>query len=105
VLEPLSAPLISRGIKGPHSVEGIGVGFVPPLLMKETYDAVRAIDEAAARLMAKKLAKEEGIFAGTSSGLNVAAAIEIARELGPGHNIITVACDTGLKYMAGGLFD
>ena len=105
VLEPLSAPLISRGIKGPHSVEGIGVGFVPPLLMKETYDAVRAIDEAAARLMAKKLAKEEGIFAGTSSGLNVAAAIEIARELGPGHNVVTVACDTGLKYMAGGLFD
>jgi len=105
VLEPLSAPLISQGIKGAHRVEGIGVGFVPPLLMKETYDAVRTVDEAAARLMAKKLAKEEGIFAGTSSGLNVAAAIEIARELGPGHNIVTVACDTGLKYMAGGLFD
>jgi cysteine synthase A len=55
--------------------------------------------------MAKRLAAEEGIFAGTSSGLNVVAAIQIAKELGAGCNVVTVACDSGMKYLAGGLFE
>jgi len=104
-LEPASAPLISKGIKGEHKVDGIGVGFFPPMLEKTVYDEVRIIKEEDARNMAKRLASEEGIFAGTSSGLNLAAAIEIAKELGPDHTVVTVACDSGMKYLAGGLFD
>ena len=104
-LEPASAPLLSAGVKGTHKIDGIGVGFVPPLLEKTAYDEIRTVDEAEARAMAKRLAAEEGIFAGTSSGLNVAAAIKIAKELGTGHNVVTVACDSGMKYLAGGLFD
>jgi cysteine synthase len=104
-LEPASAPLVSKGIKGTHKVEGIGIGFVPPLLNASMYDEVWAIEENEARAMVKLLAKEEGIFAGTSSGLNVVAAIQIARELGPGHNVVTVACDSGMKYLSSGLFD
>jgi cysteine synthase A len=105
VLEPASAPLLSQGVKGTHMVEGIGVGFVPPLLEKQNYDKVKAIEEAKAREMAKRLAVHEGIFAGTSTGLNVAAAIEIGQELGSNYTIVTVACDSGMKYLASGLFD
>ena len=105
VLEPASAPLISQGIKGSHKVDGIGVGFVPPMLYKANYDGVLAVDEVKARAMAKRLAAEEGIFAGTSSGLNVVAAIGIGKALGPGHTVVTVACDSGMKYLAGGLFN
>jgi cysteine synthase A len=104
LLEPESAPLISRGLKGTHGVEGIGVGFVPPLLEKIDYDEVRAIPETEARTMAKRLAAEEGIFAGVSTGLNVTAALRIAQELGPGHTVVTVACDSGMKYLSSGLF-
>lgn len=105
VLEPASAPMISEGIKGSHKVEGISVGLVPPLLEKENYDEVRTVEEMEARKMAKRLAAEEGILAGTSSGLNVAAAIEIGKEIGPAGTVVTVACDSGLKYLASGLFD
>jgi cysteine synthase A len=104
-LEPSAAPLISQGIKGTHKIDGTGVGFVPPLLEKAAYDEIRTVAEADARAMAKRLAAEEGIFAGTSSGLNVVAAIQIAKELGAGCNVVTVACDSGMKYLAGGLFE
>jgi cysteine synthase A len=86
-------------------VEGIGAGFIPPHLRDGVYDEARAISEAEAREMARRLAREEGIFAGVSTGLNVVAALQIARELGPGHTVATVAVDTGLKYLAGDLFD
>jgi cysteine synthase len=86
ILEPASARLISKGIKGTHKVDGIGVGFIPPMLREDTYDEVSAVDETDARLMAKRLAAEEGIMAGTSTGLIVVAALKIAAELGPGKN-------------------
>jgi cysteine synthase len=105
VLEPASAPLLSKGIKGSHTVEGIATGMIPPLLEKAYYDSVEAIEESEARSMAKRLAAEEGILVGTSSGLNVVAAIKLAKELGSGHNIVTVACDSGMKYFASGLFN
>lgn len=68
------------------------------------YDEARAIEEADGRAMARRLAREEGLLVGTSSGLNVAGAVQLARELGPGKTVVTVAVDTGLKYLAGDLF-
>jgi cysteine synthase A len=104
-LEPASSPFLSTGVGGPHRVEGIGTGMIPPLLTPGTYDEVLAIEETAARAIARRLAREEGIFAGVSTGLNVAAALGLAERLGPGRTVATVAVDTGLKYLAGDLFD
>jgi cysteine synthase len=103
-LEPASSPAISKGVSGTHHIEGTGSGFIPPILDKNFYDEARGIDETKARKMAWRLAKEEGIFAGTSTGMNVVGAIEIGRELGPGHTVVTVAVDSGLKYLAGDLY-
>lgn len=104
VLEPATSPIVSEGRTGSHRIEGVGVGFVPPLLQDDLYDEARTIDEAEAREMARRLAREEGIFAGTSTGMNVVGAIQLACDLGPGHTVATVACDTGLKYLAGDLY-
>jgi cysteine synthase len=103
-LEPATSPVLTKGIGGAHRVEGTAPGYVPPHLMPDDYDEARDVDEGAARDMARRLAQEEGIFAGTSTGLNVLAALELARELGPGRRVATVAVDTGLKYLAGDLF-
>ena len=104
VFEPASSPLITAGWTGTHHIEGIGGGLMPPLLDPNRYDEARAIEEGAARRMARRLATEEGLLAGTSTGLNVAGAIDIARELGPGRAVVTVAVDTGLKYLSGDLY-
>jgi cysteine synthase A len=103
-LEPSSSPAMTEGRAGAHSVEGIATGSIPPHMADRPYDEARAIDEREARATAQRLAREEGLFVGTSSGLNVAAALAVARELGPGHVVATVAVDTGLKYLAGDLF-
>ena len=105
VFEPASTPVITRGEAGRHRVEGIGIGFVPPLLDSDAYHEARAIQEEEGREMARRLAREEGLLAGISSGLNVAGAIQIASELGNGHTVVTVAVDTGLKYLGGDLFE
>lgn len=105
VLEPTSSPIISQGIKGSHMIDGISVGFVPPLLQKAIYDEVLTISEEEARATAKLLAQKEGILAGTSTGLNVAAAIQIGKNLGPNYKVVTVACDSGMKYINSGLFN
>jgi cysteine synthase A len=103
-LEPASSPALTEGRSGAHRVEGIGTGSVPPHMTDRPYDEARAVDEATARATAKQLAREEGLLVGTSSGLNIAAALQLARELGPGKTVATVAVDTGLKYLAGDLF-
>jgi cysteine synthase A len=103
-LEPSGSPMLTRGSTGPHRVEGLGIGFWPPNLQGDDFDEARAVDEEASRTMARRLATEEGILAGTSTGLNVTAAIQLAQELGPGSMVTTVACDTGLKYLAGDLY-
>jgi cysteine synthase A len=103
-LEPAGSPVLTTGRGGAHRVEGTAPGFVPPHLARSDYDEARAIDEEEARAMARRLAREEGVFCGTSSGLNVVAALQLARELGPGHRVATVAVDSGLKYLAGDLF-
>ena len=103
-LEPVSAPMLTQGHGGTHRVEGVAPGFVPPHLTKDVHDEARAVDETEARAMARRLAKEEGVFAGTSTALNVVAALKLAQELGPGKVVATVAVDTGLKYLAGDLY-
>ncbi|KAI5462777.1 tryptophan synthase beta subunit-like PLP-dependent enzyme [Mariannaea sp. PMI_226] len=105
VLEPASAPLITQGRTGIHGVEGIAVGFVPPHLDLVPNHEARAIEEEEAREMCRRLAREEGLLVGTSSGLNVVAALQLAKELGPGKTVVTVAVDTGLKYLNGTLFE
>jgi cysteine synthase A len=104
-LEPSTSPALTAGRGGAHSVEGIGTGSVPPHMADKPYDAARAIVETEARDTARRLAREEGLFVGTSSGLNVAAALRLAHEIGAGKVVATVAVDTGLKYLAGDLFD
>jgi cysteine synthase A len=104
IFEPASTPIITGGEPGTHHVEGIGIGFVPPLLDPDLFQEARAIEEEDGRAMARRLAVEEGVLAGTSSGLNVAGAVQIATELGEGHTVVTVAVDTGLKYLGGDLF-
>ena len=103
-LEPTGSPVLTTGKGGPHRVEGTAPGFVPPHLSRDDYHDARAIDEDEARAMARRAAREEGIFAGTSTGLNLVGALQLAAELGPGHRVATVAVDTGLKYLAGDLY-
>ena len=103
-LEPSQSPFLTTGKGGAHRVEGTAAGFWPPHLTKDFYDEVRVIDENDGRAMARRAAKEEGVFAGTSSGVNLKAAIDLAQELGPGKVVATVAVDTGLKYLAGDLY-
>lgn len=104
-LEPAESPILSEGRSGAHSVEGMGLGFVPPHLDGSVYDQALAIGEEAARRMVRRLATEQGLFVGTSSGLNVAAALQLAEEIGPEGVVATVAVDSGMKYLTGGLFE
>jgi cysteine synthase A len=98
-LEPASSPLLTTGRGGPHRIEGVGVGFWPPHVDLGEIDEIRAIDEEASFEMTRRLAREEGILAGTSTGMNVVAALDLAEELGPSATVVTVACDSGLKYL------
>ncbi len=104
IVEPATSPVISGGPPGNHRVEGISSGFVPPLLDRRFYDHVLLVDEEEARQTARLLAVEEGIFAGTSTGMNVAAALRVAREMGAGATVVTPAVDSGLRYLSTDLF-
>ena len=103
-LEPDSSPVLSGGTPGPHSIDGTAAGFVPSLFSREVVTDVLALPEQEARTMARRLAREEGIFAGTSTGLNVVAALQLAEEVGKGGTVVTVACDSGFKYLDGALY-
>jgi cysteine synthase len=103
-LEPGTSPVLSGGTPGRHGVEGVAPGFVPPQYDRALVSETRAIDEAEARAMASTLARQEGLFAGTSTGLNVVAAVQLARAIGAGRTVVTVAVDSGLKYLAGDLY-
>jgi len=102
--EPATSAVLAGGAPGAHNVEGVAPGFVPPQFDRSLVTEARGIDEAEGRKMAWRLAGEEGIFAGTSTGLNVVGALQLAREIGPGHTVVTVAADSGLKYLAGNLY-
>jgi cysteine synthase A len=103
-LEPATSAVLSGHVPGRHGVEGVAPGFVPPQFDRAMVSETRAIDEAEARQMAWTLARQEGLFGGTSTGLNVVAALQLAQELGAGHTVVTVAVDSGLKYLAGDLY-
>ena len=103
-LEPTQSPMLTTGKGGGHMVEGIAVGFVPPSLDLSLIEGVRAINQDAGFEMCRRLAKEEGILAGGSTGLNVVAALAIAKELGLGKRVVTVGCDNGIKYLGGHIY-
>ena len=104
LVEPASSPWLSEGRGGPHGVEGTAGVPRPPLLDRALYDDVMAIEESEGRELARRLAREEGLFAGTSTGLNVAAARRLAATLPPDAVVLTIAIDNGLKYLMGDLF-
>jgi|UniRef100_UPI004047F449 cysteine synthase len=103
-LEPLQAPVLTTGKGGSHMVEGIALGFFPPSLELDQIKEARAIDQEKGFQMCRRLAKEEGILAGGSTGLNVVAALALAKELGPGKRVVTIGCDNGIKYLGGHIY-
>lgn len=103
-LEPTESPLLTTGTGGSHRVEGIAVGFVPPFLDRDRVPEVRTVDQADALAMCRRLAAEEGLLCGPSTGLNVVAAIRLAVERGEGSVVATFGVDTGAKYLDGDLF-
>lgn len=104
VVEPAESPVLSGGQPGPHKIQGIGAGFVPGIYNQEIVDEVRQVTNDEAFSMAIRLAKEEGIFCGISSGANMHAALQVAREVGPDKNVLAILPDTGERYISTDLF-
>jgi len=103
-VEPTGSAVLSGGTPGFHKIQGIGAGFVPDNLDPRSYDRIAAVTDAEAASYARLLAREEGLLVGISSGANCCAALQIAGELGPGHVVLTVFCDTGERYLTTDLF-
>jgi cysteine synthase A len=100
VVEPGESAVLSGGQAGPHKIEGVGIGYTPPLWDPGLVDEIVAVKTDDAKAMVRRLAREEGLFAGTSSGANVIAAIQAAERLGPDASIVTLMVDSGLKYLS-----
>lgn len=100
VVEPAESPVLSGGPPGPHKIEGVGIGYAPPLWEPGLVDGIEPVTTTDAKAMARRLAREEGLFAGTSSGANVIAAIRVGQTLGPDAHVVTLMCDSGLKYLS-----
>lgn len=103
-VEPSESAVLSGGAPGAHKIEGIGPGFVPPIWRPDLASEIVQVSTDDAKEMTRRLAREEALFAGTSSGANVVAALRVAERLGPGRTVCTVLCDTGLKYLSTDLF-
>ena len=99
-IEPAESAVLSGGPSGSHQIEGVGIGFLPPLWEPERVNEIQTVSTADAKAMTRRLAREEGLFAGTSSGANVVAAIRIAQRLGSGATVVTIVCDSGLRYLS-----
>jgi cysteine synthase A len=99
-VEPAESPVLSGGRPGAHRIDGVGAGFVVPLWRDDVADRIERVSTEDAAAMAMRLAREEGLFGGTSAGANVVAALREAERLGPDATIVTVMCDTGMKYLS-----
>lgn len=100
VVEPSRSNVLSGGTQGLHNIQGIGAGFVPPVLNRDIYDEVICVEDEEAIAVARRLAREEGILAGISAGANVHAAIQVSSRLGAGKRVATVICDSGERYFS-----
>ena len=98
--EPAESAILSGGSRGPHRIEGIGIGFIPPHWRPGDIESIQLATTEEANQMCRRLAREEGIFAGTSSGLNVIAALRLAERLGSGATVATIMIDSGLRYLS-----
>jgi cysteine synthase A len=99
-VEPSGSPVLSGGQPGPHKIQGIGAGFVPKVLNRSILDRIITITDDEAYQVSKLLAKKEGLLVGISAGANVAAAQQVAKDLGPGKTVVTVLPDTGERYIS-----
>ena len=104
-VEPAESAVLSGGKSGVHKIEGTGAGFVVPLWRREAVDAVMTVSTRDAMAMARRLAKTEGVFAGTSTGANLCAAIAVGTRLGPTATVVTLMCDSGIKYLSTNLYN
>jgi cysteine synthase len=98
-VEPSESPVLSGGPTGAHKIDGIGAGFVVPLWHQHIADQIDQVSTEDATAMAMRIAREEGLFAGTSTGANIVASLRLAEQLGPDATIVTIMCDTGMKYL------
>jgi cysteine synthase A len=103
-VEPAESAVLSGGPTGVHGIEGAGAGFVVPLWSAMLADAIGQVTTQEAMTTARRLAREEGIFAGTSTGANVAAALRVAATMEPHHTVVTIAIDSGMKYLSTELY-
>jgi cysteine synthase A len=99
-VEPAESSVLSGNPPGPHRIEGIGIGFTPPLWEAALVDEIVPVSTDDAKEMARRIAREEALFAGTSSGANVIAAIQVGKRLGPDACVVTLMIDSGLKYVS-----
>lgn len=105
-VEPTESPVLSGGTPAPHNIQGIGAGFVPPILNTRIYDEIIQVSEKEATFVTRKLAEYEGILCGISSGANVFAAISYLKRKGnSGNTVVTIICDTGERYLSTELFN
>ncbi|MCC5908095.1 MAG: cysteine synthase family protein [Balneolaceae bacterium] len=104
-VEPAASRNLSGGPTGGHRIEGIGLGFVPETARLDLIDEIEAVTDEQAFETTRALARQEGLFAGPSSGANVAAAIRIAKRLGKGKKVVTLLCDSGLRYLSDDVFE
>jgi len=103
-VEPAESAVLSGGPTGSHKIEGIGIGYRPPLWNPNLVNSIIPVSTEAAHAMSRRLAREEALFVGTSSGANVVAALKVAGELGPDATVVTVMVDSGLRYLSTELF-
>ena len=104
-IEPAASPVLSGGEPGYHNIQGIGAGFIPGVLNTRIYDEVITVSDEDASLFARKLALEEGIFVGVSSGAACYAALKVDKNLGKGHVVVTILPDTGERYLSTDIFE